>query len=61
MAEWLERAGLSVEKAVDLKPESDRQLTVTIWLARDRRAAAPKTNDNAGDVERTRYAQAGRN
>ena len=40
MAEWLERAGLSVEKAVDLKPESERQLTVTIWLARDQRERA---------------------
>jgi ArsR family transcriptional regulator len=42
MADWLEKAGLGVEQVVDLKPETDmdRQLTVTIWLARDRRQAA---------------------
>lgn len=42
MADWLEKAGLSVEQVVDLKPETDmdRQLTVTIWLARDLRQAA---------------------
>lgn len=41
MADWLEKAGLTVEQVVDLAPEADhdRQLTVTIWLARDRRQA----------------------
>ena len=41
MADWLEKAGLSVEQVVDLKPKTDmdRQLTVTIWLARDLRQA----------------------
>lgn len=39
MAEWLERAGLAVDKTVDLKPvrPDGDALTVTIWLARDRR------------------------
>ncbi|HTO31817.1 MAG TPA: metalloregulator ArsR/SmtB family transcription factor [Pararhizobium sp.] len=42
MEEWLEKAGLTVEQAVDLKPDTDRdrQLTVTIWLARDQRQAS---------------------
>ncbi len=42
MAEWLEKAGLSVEEVVDLAPEKDRdrQLIVTIWLARNQRQAA---------------------
>ncbi|MDQ0320968.1 ArsR family transcriptional regulator [Pararhizobium capsulatum DSM 1112] len=65
MAEWLERAGLSVEKAVDLEPESDRQLTVTIWLARDRRVATPSAGEGrdaaiAAGAEGARYAHAGR-
>lgn len=35
---WLKAAGLEVVKVRDLKPEkSDEGLTVTIWLARDRR------------------------
>ena len=39
VADWLEQAGLSVEKIVDLPPDSGdtRALTVTIWLARDPR------------------------
>lgn len=39
VAEWLEQAGLTVEKIVDLPPDSGatRALTVTIWLARDPR------------------------
>ncbi len=64
MAEWLERAGLAVEKTVDLEPESDRQLTVTIWLARDRRDAAPATGEDAAHAaaaEGVRYAHGGRN
>ncbi len=42
MADWLEKAGLTVEETVDLTPDTgrDRQLTVTIWLARDQRQAA---------------------
>jgi ArsR family transcriptional regulator len=42
LSEWLERAGLSVEKVVDLNPvQSDADaLTVTIWLARDQREQA---------------------
>ena len=42
MREWIERAGLAVEQAVDLADEKrtgGAGLTVTIWLARDRRAA----------------------
>jgi hypothetical protein len=35
---WLKAAGLDVVKVRDLEPEkSDEALTVTIWLARDRR------------------------
>lgn len=46
--DWLETAGLEVERIVDLAPESDNgaeQLTVTLWLARDPRRlmAADKT------------------
>lgn len=38
MAEWLNAAGLEVVKTRDLQPEKgDEALTVTIWLARDRR------------------------
>ncbi len=39
IAGWLEDADLDVEKVVDLAPDagSGRTLTVTIWLARDRR------------------------
>lgn len=42
MQEWLEQAGLSPEQAIDLTPAGARAdaLTVTIWLARDQRAAA---------------------
>ncbi|MDX3924820.1 MAG: metalloregulator ArsR/SmtB family transcription factor [Shinella sp.] len=41
MSDWLKKAGLSVEKVVDLKPvTSDPDaLTVTIWLGRDERKA----------------------
>ncbi len=37
MAQWLEKAGLAVERIVDIPPggEAERALTVTIWLARD--------------------------
>jgi ArsR family transcriptional regulator len=39
LADWLEKAGLAVEEIVDLKPAHSAAdaLTVTIWLARDRR------------------------
>jgi ubiquinone/menaquinone biosynthesis C-methylase UbiE/DNA-binding transcriptional ArsR family regulator len=38
MTEWLEKAGLDVVKIRDLAPQSGVEpLTVTIWLARDRR------------------------
>ena len=38
MEAWLGKAGLEIVEVTDLKPESDREaLTVTIWLARDRR------------------------
>lgn len=39
MGQWIERAGLTLEKATDLRPDSGNAegLTVTIWLAQDRR------------------------
>ncbi|WP_349252040.1 metalloregulator ArsR/SmtB family transcription factor [Ciceribacter sp. L1K23] len=42
MSEWLSRAGLEVEKIVDLRPagKGPQGLTVTIWLARRPAAAA---------------------
>ncbi len=42
LTEWLEKAGLAVEKVVDLKPvqSANDALTVTIWLARDQREPA---------------------
>ena len=42
--EWLKKAGLSLDKTVDLEPagEDGDGLTVTIWLAHDRRAPAAK-------------------
>jgi ubiquinone/menaquinone biosynthesis C-methylase UbiE len=41
MREWLERAGLAVDKTIDLEPPASgaNALTVTIWLARDGRPA----------------------
>ncbi len=41
MTDWLKKAGLGVEKIVDLEPADTgaSRLTVTIWLARDQRAA----------------------
>jgi ubiquinone/menaquinone biosynthesis C-methylase UbiE len=41
MGQWLEATGLAVEKAVDLAPPSGAAdaLTVTLWLAKDRRIA----------------------
>jgi ArsR family transcriptional regulator len=38
MTAWLTKAGLDIVEVTDLKPESDHEeLTVTIWLAQDRR------------------------
>jgi len=40
MHEWLEEAGLEIDRTVDLKSHGDEdeaRLVVTIWLARDRR------------------------
>lgn len=37
IGDWLGHLGLDVEKAIDLSPEKAGGLTVTIWLARDRR------------------------
>ena len=48
LSEWLERAGLSVERVVDLTPagSADDALTVTLWLARDRREDAGAAADD---------------
>ncbi|WP_312411504.1 metalloregulator ArsR/SmtB family transcription factor [Shinella sp.] len=42
LTDWMEKAGLDVEEIVDLKPAHSAAdaLTVTIWLARDRREPA---------------------
>jgi ArsR family transcriptional regulator len=41
MEQWVALAGLDLEAVEDLAPEGDRGgLTVSIWTARDRRAAA---------------------
>jgi ArsR family transcriptional regulator len=37
MSEWLNKIGLEVDEVVDLGPGQDGALTVTVWLARDRR------------------------
>jgi hypothetical protein len=56
MADWLAKAGLVLEKTTDLSPEgaNDGKLTVTIWLARDRRAVneneTPRPRVQAGGV-----------
>ena len=34
---WMKDCGLEVEKIVDLSPQPGEKLTVTLWLARDRR------------------------
>ena len=50
MSDWLRKAGLDVEQAVDLHPgqQSGQGLTVTVWLARDpRRLMASQTNEGA--------------
>ena len=53
IAGWLEDADMSVEKIVDLAPAagSGKTLTVTIWIARDRRlliADGERTNPSRG-------------
>lgn len=55
MADWLQKAGLALEKTTDLAPEGadEGKLTVTIWLARDQRVA-----DHIADMPRQRV-QAG--
>lgn len=55
LSEWLERAGLRVERIVDLEPAeaADDALTVTLWLARDRREdAAAHTDDTPLAIHR---------
>lgn len=37
IGDWLEKIGLDIEKAIDIAPEHNDGLTVTIWLAKDRR------------------------
>ncbi len=37
MAEWLSKLGLDVDEVIDLGPGQQGSLTVTVWLARDRR------------------------
>jgi ubiquinone/menaquinone biosynthesis C-methylase UbiE/DNA-binding transcriptional ArsR family regulator len=37
VAQWLDKAGLALEKVTDLPAASTDKLTVTLWLARDRR------------------------
>ncbi|CAN7484850.1 metalloregulator ArsR/SmtB family transcription factor [Rhizobium leguminosarum] len=50
MSDWLRKAGLDVEQAVDLHPgqQAGQGLTVTVWLARDpRRLMASQTSEGA--------------
>jgi ArsR family transcriptional regulator len=37
ISDWLEKIGLDVEKTIDIAPDNVEGLTVTIWLAKDRR------------------------
>ena len=50
MSDWLRKAGLDVEQAVDLHPgqPGEKGLTVTIWLARDPRRLM--ASESAGTV-----------
>ena len=55
LSEWLEAAGLEVDRIVDLKPDSasgDQKVTVTLCLARDPRLeiADTRQKDQAGDI-----------
>ncbi|MDK1375102.1 MULTISPECIES: metalloregulator ArsR/SmtB family transcription factor [unclassified Sinorhizobium] len=56
MADWLQKAGLALEKTTDLAPEGadEGKLTVTIWLARDQRVA-----DHIADMPRQRVQAGG--
>jgi ubiquinone/menaquinone biosynthesis C-methylase UbiE/DNA-binding transcriptional ArsR family regulator len=56
IADWLEKAGLALEKTADLAPEGadEGKLTVTIWLARDQRVAS-----NIADMPRQRLQVGG--
>ncbi|TPW27137.1 ArsR/SmtB family transcription factor [Pararhizobium mangrovi] len=49
VSDWLEEADLEVESVIDLPPDtaSERSLTVTIWLARDRRLLVAEGDDSA--------------
>lgn len=48
MADWLDAAGLELVEVKDLQPEGSEKLTVTLWLARDRRIVV--ANDDNGAV-----------
>ncbi len=39
MRQWIEASGLALDSAVDLPADATGKLTVTLWLARDRRLA----------------------
>ncbi|MGV8938828.1 MAG: ArsR/SmtB family transcription factor [Allorhizobium sp.] len=56
MADWLTKAGLQVEQAIDLKPGNPgaQALTVTIWLARQN-----KTLTETGALDDASSSQAG--
>ena len=45
MRQWIEAPGLALDKAVDLPPPAGEgeKLTVTLWLARDRRIQVADT------------------
>ena len=47
MSQWVEGAGLTIEAASDLRPAggSDEGLTVTIWVAQDRRVRMVAAGD----------------
>jgi ubiquinone/menaquinone biosynthesis C-methylase UbiE/DNA-binding transcriptional ArsR family regulator len=47
MAQWIEGSGLTLEKATDLRPDSASAegLTVTVWLAQDRRIRMAAAGD----------------
>jgi ArsR family transcriptional regulator len=53
MRTWLEKAGLDIVEVTDLKPESDGEaLTVTVWLAHDRRLEIANDMSAAATVGR---------
>lgn len=47
MNEWLNRVGLDVQKVIDLSPGREGALTVTVWLAGDRRLLMAKADTPA--------------